>query len=260
MGVLQRFERRLEGLVEGAFARVFKGEVHPTEIAQALQRESDDRKAIVSDHRVLAPNDFVVELGQHDYDRLSPYEAPLGDELAAMIREHADEEGYTLLGPVSVALECHDDLDTGVFRVRSGVAAGPQVEGAVVRTAAGPGSRPRPRPAAGGLPGTPRLVFAAGGTAPVGSLESHAGERAFRLTRARVLIGRGPDSDLQLADPGVSRRHAELRLEDGVFVLEDLNSTNGTYVNHTPVTLRQLSPGDRIDLGQTTLIFDRDAN
>ena len=40
MGVLQRFERRLEGMVGLAFARIFKGKVHPAEIAQALQREA----------------------------------------------------------------------------------------------------------------------------------------------------------------------------------------------------------------------------
>ena len=71
MGVLDRFERRLEGLVSGAFARAFKSEVQPIEIAGALQRECDDRAAIVSRGRTMVPNDFVVELGPHDHERLA---------------------------------------------------------------------------------------------------------------------------------------------------------------------------------------------
>ncbi len=67
MGVLQRFERRLEGMVEGAFARAFKSEVEPVEIASAVQREMDDRAAIVAQGRTLVPNDFVVELSDIDH-------------------------------------------------------------------------------------------------------------------------------------------------------------------------------------------------
>ena len=142
MGVLQRFERRLGGLVEGAFAKVFKGEVQPVEIASALQREADDRKTVVGEGKVLVPNDFVVELSDHDHSRLAPYEGPLGKELAAMVREHADEQGYSFVGPIKVRLEQVGQLETGIFRVRSGVSAGDLVEGRVT-TLAGPGSSSR---------------------------------------------------------------------------------------------------------------------
>ena len=55
MGVLQRFERRLEGAVGTAFARLFKGQVEPVEVAKALQREAEARRAIVGQDRVLVP-------------------------------------------------------------------------------------------------------------------------------------------------------------------------------------------------------------
>ena len=71
MGVLQRFERRLEGAVGTAFARLFKGQVEPVEVAKALQREAEARRAIVGQDRVLVPNRYVVELGPTDHDRLS---------------------------------------------------------------------------------------------------------------------------------------------------------------------------------------------
>src|SRR5207237_8824474 len=102
VGVMDRFERRLDRLVSGAFARAFKSEVQPVEVAAALQRECDDRAAIVTRGRTMVPNGFSVELGGHDFDRLSMYAEPLGSELAAMVREHAEEQGYQFVGPVSV--------------------------------------------------------------------------------------------------------------------------------------------------------------
>jgi hypothetical protein len=123
VGVLQAFERRFSGLVEGAFAKVFKGDVQPVEIAGALQRETDNRKTIVGPGKVHVPNDFVVELGDHDHARLAEWAEPLGDELGAMVREHAAEQGYSFVGPVMVGFEHVPEISTGVFRVRSGVVA-----------------------------------------------------------------------------------------------------------------------------------------
>ena len=99
MGVLQRFERRLEGMVEGAFARAFKSEVEPVEIASAVQREMDDRAAIVAQGRTLVPNDFVVELSDTDHERLEVYADSLGIELATLAREHAEGAGVLLRRP-----------------------------------------------------------------------------------------------------------------------------------------------------------------
>lgn len=257
MGVLQRFERRLGGLVEGAFAKVFKGEVQPVEVASALQREADDHRTVVAEGKVLVPNDFVVELGPSDYGRLAPYEGPLGSELAKMVEEHAAEQGYTFVGPVKVRLEKVAALETGIFRIRSGVSAGDLVEERVVthagsatstRDAAGPGPR-------GTLPGRPRLVVTTGGKAQEGSPEARGEEQTCFLTHAVTVVGRGVDADLRLNDPGVSRRHAELRVEGDTVLIVDLGSTNGVRVNDVPTTRRQLAPGDRVELGSTVLVF-----
>ncbi len=231
MGVLQRFERRLEGLVEGAFAKVFRGGVEPVEVAKALQREAADRKAI-SAKRTMVPNHYVVELGKADYARLSPYAEPLGAELAAMVREEAAAEHWQFVGPVVVDLELHEDIDTGIFRVRSAVEKGDVETGELV-----------PRR------GQPRVVIARspGTTA-----------HDFPLTRDVVVIGRGADTDLRLADVGVSRRHGEIRLEADDVVYVDLGSTNGSQVNGHPVERRRLVPGDKIEIGSTLLVFQRD--
>src|SRR5213075_2932176 len=110
------------------------------------------------------------------------------------------------------------------------------------------------------LPGRPRLVLAAGGKAPQGSPEARGEEQVLHLTHSVTVIGRAAEADLRINDPGVSRRHAEIRLESGRFVAVDLGSTNGVRVNEVAVTRRELRPGDRIELGSTTLVFQRDGD
>ncbi len=262
MGVLQRFERRLEGLVLHAFTRVFKGQVEPVEVAAQLQRETDDRKAVVGEGRILVPNDFVVELGMTDYARLSPYAQPLGAELAEMVNEHAAEQGYSFVGPVRVTLEQVEKLDTGRFLIRSGVAGGgdgpavaapprpaaPAVAPAAVRQAAN-----WTRPAqAQGQDGSP----AAAG--PSLEIRSPTGDpRSVPLTHPVTTIGRGTDCELRLEDTGVSRRHAEIRVGPEGVTVTDLGSTNGTSVNGKAIGSRELYDGDRLALGTTTMIFRR---
>jgi hypothetical protein len=121
VGVLQRFERRLEGLVGNAFARLFKGQVEPVEVAKALQREAEEKRAVVGTGRVLVPNRYDVELGITDYDRLAPWEAQLTQTLAEMVQEHVDDEGWSTFGDIEVSLRRAEDLPTGVFRITSRV-------------------------------------------------------------------------------------------------------------------------------------------
>src|ERR1700731_5286216 len=118
---------------EGAFARAFRSELQPVEVASAVQREMDDRAAIVAKGRTLVPNDFVVELAESDHDRLDVYAESLGVELATLARDHAKEQGYSFVGPVRMRFEGIPDLATGLFRIRSGVIRGHTVEAGEVR-------------------------------------------------------------------------------------------------------------------------------
>src|ERR1700684_1034189 len=135
-GALSRCERRLEGMVEGAFARAFKSEVQPVEDASAIQREMDDRAAIVAQGRTLVPNDFVVEVAEDDYARLEVYADSLGIEPAPLAREYAKEQGYSFVGPVRMRFEGVRDLTTGTFRILSGVIRGSTIEGGEIRQTA----------------------------------------------------------------------------------------------------------------------------
>jgi len=233
VGVLQRFERRLEGLVEGAFARAFGGVVQPVEVAAALQREAADKKAIVGVGRVLVPNDYVVELSPDDAVRLQEYDAPLRKELGDMVTEHAQEQGWSFVGPVAVRFEPTEDLGTGVFRVRSAVVA-----------------------AAGAAPG-PTTGTSTGRRLEV--VDGSDSGRVVPLGAPTFVIGRGADADLRLSDTGVSRRHAELHVDQEVVALTDLGSTNGTSINGERVGHAVLSDGDRIAVGGTVMVYRQGA-
>src|SRR5271156_4797148 len=97
---LQQFERRLERLVEGVFAKAFRSGLQPVEIGRRLTREMDLRRT-VAPRGTLTPNAFTVVLSDYDRDRFAPIEGELIDELVLVAREHAREEGYVFLGRVS---------------------------------------------------------------------------------------------------------------------------------------------------------------
>ena len=121
MGRAQRFERKLEGLVGDAFARVFGGKVVPQEIAQGLRREAEDGVRELAGGRRLAPNQYTVVLSPADHERLAGDEETITHSLIEVVEEHLTEGGWETYGEVVVSLERSDALHTGQFRTRSSV-------------------------------------------------------------------------------------------------------------------------------------------
>jgi hypothetical protein len=121
VGKAQRFERRLQGMVGDAFARIFGGSVVPQEVAQALLREADDNARPLAGGRVLAPNRYTVRLGAADHDRLAGDEQRVTRMLKSCIRTHIAEQGWDVYGDVVVALKLSGTLHTGQFRTSSSV-------------------------------------------------------------------------------------------------------------------------------------------
>jgi len=79
--------------------------------------------------------------------------------------------------------------------------------------------------------------------------------KVFGLTPGDFSIGRDASNSLSLNDALISRQHALIRITDSEVTILDLNSTNGTFVNAIPVTERKLEPGDRIQIGDSLLLF-----
>ena len=221
---LQQFERRLERMVEGVFARAFRGGLQPVEIGRRLTREMDLRRT-VAPKGTIAPNEFIVVLSPADRDRFASIEDELVDELVAVARDHAEVERYTFLGPVTVVMETDEQLSPGVVLVSGEMARHEEA----VRS---------------------RLILPDG--------------RELKLAEQAVTIGRLPDCTVVLADPNVSRVHAEVRPVSGdgavaqEYEIVDRGSTNGTRVNGMPVVgPRVLVSGDTITMGATSIGFER---
>ncbi|WP_432545634.1 FhaA domain-containing protein [Kineococcus sp. SYSU DK004] len=224
MGVLDRFERGVERAVNGVFARAFRSEVQPVEVASALRRELDDRAAVLARGRTLVPNSFVVELGPTDHDKIASWQDTLADELVVAVTQHAEKQRYSFVGPVRVSFHEAEDLETGVFRVLSST-----VKGRVA-------------------PASPR-------TTPAGRPRLEVDGRSYVLNEAVTVVGRGSDADVVVDDPGVSRRHAEVRVGAQGARLVDLGSTNGSFVDGERVSSTDLHDGATVTVGRTRLVF-----
>ncbi len=259
MRPLQRFERRLEGIVSGVFARAFKGDVEPIELAAALKREIDNTARILSRDRRLVPNHFTIELGPGDFERLNAYGRTLNHELANELRDHADIQRYTFSGPIEIELTQEDELPTGKFRVVSAT-VGNQRPQQPPPPPPQPTYQPAPDPNATVLQSAP--VQPPPGPPPVRrghpQVMLEVNGRRRPINPPGVVLGRGTDADIQINDPGVSRRHAEIRLmpegPGGVrVVLVDLGSTNGTLVNGRRAAEAELTDGSTVRIGNTTM-------
>jgi pSer/pThr/pTyr-binding forkhead associated (FHA) protein len=84
------------------------------------------------------------------------------------------------------------------------------------------------------------------------------GVKFYPLVKTVINIGRRLENDLVIDDPRVSRSHAQLRAIEGNYVLFDLSSTGGTFVNGSRVSQTIIYPNDTISLGGVTLIFHQD--
>lgn len=215
---LQQFERRLERLVEGVFAKAFRSSLRPVELGRRLTREMDLRRTFGVRGETIAPNHFTIALSESDRKQFASFEEALRRELGEAAREHARDEHYVFLGPVDIEFDTDPSLTTGQFLL-----AGDVREGAT--------------------PG------------PVGSIVGPDGVRV-QLGNEPLTIGRLPECDVVLSDPSVSRRHAEVRRQRDEIVIVDLGSTNGTRVNGTGVKERRLHDGDEITVGNVTLRFE----
>jgi FhaA, N-terminal domain/FHA domain len=279
VSLAQRFERRLEGLVGSAFARVFKGQVEPVEIGTALQREATDKRNVMGNGEIMSPNRYRVTLATSDYERLSPWEVQLTSSLAELVQEYLDENRWTTIGDIEVYLAHDAELHTGVFGVASRMESGapprrrpydslsmPAVRADVGQTVA---VQQPPQFASSQPYAPPPPQFAPQGNAQqqwtvpqqrgvTAALVVDQTNQRHNLRVGSNIVGRGDAADLQLLDHGVSRRHLDVQYDGTFATVYDLGSTNGTAVNGRDVTSQLLRHGDVIRVGHTRIVFQQD--
>ena len=259
MGVFGKFEKKVESAVNGVFARAFKGDVQPVEIAARLQKELDAEAKLMSRDKRLVPNEFLVGLSEHDYAKLTPYSKTLIAELAGELKSHAREMGYVFNGPIRIHFEEQSALPTGRFSVASEAVAGPTAGRVSSRAGASPsgGASAAGTPAAGPGGGAPSPWSAPSARSAASGASAQSGSSAFSaqsahsgrsaesaseppygydrsrqqlvlevngmrhpLTPPGFVIGRGTDADLRINDPGISRLHAEVTVHPSTEAAE----------------------------------------
>ena len=252
MSVLRNIEHKIEGLFEGVFGRAFRTHVQPVELARKLVKEMEDHR-VISVSRVYAPNEYTVYLAPSDREQFANYEDSLRSELQEYLAENARRERYELLSSPEVKFETDDDLEMGEFGIATRMVQGPAPQ---------PGAPPaQAQPAA-------TMVYRKPPETEAVSVEELGLDREIvsltvngtkhEVDSGKVTIGRSKDCDIQLPDPNVSRKHAEVRQEGAAYWAVDLDSTNGMEVNGRRQKRAKLRQGDRITLGSTELVFRRE--
>lgn len=230
MGLFDKWENFLESTFGGAGSRAFASEVHPTEIGIGLHKHLDSAAKAMGKDRRLAPNEFTVMLSRHDYDRWVPYSAALNAEFIPGMRKYAAAHQYVFSGPITIAYQLDESLRLGRFSITSAVRAGVITD-------------PSPVVVDG------QLVLQVNGVRHPLALGS------------TVTIGRGTEADIRVNDPGVSRLHAKISVEEDGSTgqlrvsVTDLGSMNGLLVDGAPVRSAQLTPPARLQIGSTRMLI-----
>ena len=294
MSIFGKFERKVEGAVSGVFARAFKGDVQPVEIAARLQRELDAEAKLMSRDKRLVPNEFIVGLSEHDHDKLTPYSKTLTAELAAELQDPRPRHGLHVqrTDPDPLRPE-HVVADRPVhrrLRGRRGHDAGRRSSAAdppvpplrPVGSSASP-PRPRHRPSRPALVGAPRPTAPRRARAPcraratvrVRPVPQSASDNMFRPTSVvRSWCSRSTASATRSsrpasssaaaptrtcgsttrASPGCTPRSGSATRRSGAVEIVDLGSTNGITVNGQKVRQATLTEGTRIEIGSTRML------
>jgi hypothetical protein len=241
MRLLAALERRLERMFERPAARLFAAPIQPVQLQRRLERALEVER-VTSGGRVHAPDEYSVHLNPSDLETMRGETSDLERELADALVARARERGYFLRGSPIVRIVGDAETPRGEAHVGARVSG---AEGAVDGDAA---------------PIEATAVYRAPSVAtPLAELvvsEPAFGTRRVRLDGPLVRIGRGGENQVVLADPKVSRHHGELRVRRGTLVYRDLGSTNGSLVNGTKISEMAVGLGDRIEVGDTTIVVE----
>lgn len=236
----------------------------PIEIGRKLVRTIDAQCTTGADGKTNAPNVFVVKLSEADRTALGDLEIPLIGELADAAKQYADDEGYRMIGSVSVSIITDATLKAGRFEIvaearidtEQAAKSAPESKPAVVPAPPMPPATP-PTTATPSIPPVPT-------PAPVEEKKAVlilADGTKIAVRPGVLSIGRSAESSVPLNDTNVSRRHAEIRSRGegaGIeWLLADVGSTNGTMLNGVKINGEQrLKHGDSIMFGNTSARFE----
>ena len=225
MSVLDRFEKSVEGAVNGVFSKFGSKDLQPVDLSSALEREIDNEAMPVGRDRTVAPNEYRFKLSTPDFDHIEQWGSEtLADELADNLTNYARRQHYAFVGPVVVIFEEDLDLAKGSFKLTAA-----SVQGNAVPVTTDEQSQDCPL------------------------LEINGSQ--YLLTKEKTILGRGSGCDIVIDDPGISRKHLEIDVTPNGVIARDLGSTNGTYVEGHQVPAATLLDGNTITIGRTRILY-----
>ncbi len=238
---IARFEANIERLVESAFANFFGNKIRAQDIALQLARAMEDTlsPATSGDARPIAPDRYIIALNPQVHHHLTQRQPALPQTLGQHLVMLAMQSGYRLTNIPIIMFVSDPTLERGRLHVQADHTDRPEnstagIQRVVVAT-------------------VPRSVSIAA------SLMINT-ERLIPLATEIVNVGRHLDNDIILDDPFVSRHHLQLRRRAGVYLLFDVQSNGGTYVNGVRVKEHQLQTGDVIQVGKTQMVYVEDGS
>ncbi|WIM67734.1 DUF3662 and FHA domain-containing protein [Corynebacterium breve] len=253
---LAKFDSSLQRGLDNGFAAVLGGRIVPAEIEELLKQEAQDNISVTEDDKLIAPNVFAVGVSSKDLENLSR-DKNLPFSLAEQLMRFIRNQGWVLAGPAVVRIAEESGLRTGQLRVSSYIDTQPDVDNgfdAIVSDAPRP-ERPAVAPSKEDEVSEPNSMTPVSGSPnpAVSLLLQDGSSRTYLVHEGSNILGRSNDADFRLPDTGVSRQHAEITWDGKDAVLVDLQSTNGTTVNDTPVENWLLADGDVITIGHSNI-------
>jgi len=234
---LIHLENRLQTLVEGSLVKLFSGRSSTTDLARLLSESMQAGVKQTPQGQPIAPNLYLLLAHPNTSAAIQDRPALL-EELAGAIQEAGEDLGLVFISPPVVRVTADPEIPPGEVRVSAQIS----LEELAQTTDMGVGDKEEDvHP-------------------PKDAFLIVNGTQAFPLNQAVVNIGRRPDNHLVIDDARISRVHAQLRAIHGHYVIFDLDSTGGTFVNDQPVHHSVLFPGDLVSLAGVPLIYGQDTN
>jgi hypothetical protein len=235
---LRRLETRLETLIEGSAARIFPTVQTQHDLAERLVEAMRLGIQTSPNGQLTGPNLFILEVHPLQAEGLSanPF---LSDGLTRALQEEGDEAGLKFDSPLAVRVSESAEVVPGEIRVKALHSQAGLTDTTAIEASPSEGS------AWTSIPPNAFLIV--------------DGLQIYPLRQAVVNIGRRADNHLVIEDTRVSRLHAQLRVVSGQFVIFDLESTGGTWVNGERIRQKILQPGDVISLSDLPLIYGQEA-
>ncbi|NLP44312.1 MAG: DUF3662 domain-containing protein [Peptococcaceae bacterium] len=258
MNLLTKIELVAEFLITFLFKKS-TGPIQPVQVARELIKSMLKNKQVSISH-VYVPNVYRVDVSPEDYSILESFGETFLIELAKYVYDEGSKQGYTFLTRPVVELKPEPNIEAGNVLIKvefnDSIVANWQIE------------EDKEYKDTEELEKTTVLVDSVkmlnftekkSGRKKRAYLEIIKGDlegKIFYIDNEEALIGRTEECDVEVNDLEVSRRHFRLFVENNRWFVQDLGSTNGTYVNKLRVDRYIVNPGDKIKVGQTLFRFN----